>query len=140
MKKLLKILLPPFVGFFIYFIVVRYSSHYFDLRIGQIGAGTLQGFMAYYRYALPLLFTVAVLTQLLIVIPIWDKVLLNPEKKRFWVIFSFVFVCILMAAAISYPIWDKATGNYHLLKVFLFMLAVQLLYWAIDFITLVIIE
>jgi hypothetical protein len=140
MKKLLKVLLPPFIGFFLYFIAIRYSSHYFDLTIGQIGTGTLMGFMAYYRYALPLLFVVAVLTQLLIVIPIWNSVLLKSAAGRFWAIFSFVFVCFMMAAALSYPIWDKATGIHHLLMVFLFMSAVQLFYWTINLITLIIIE
>jgi len=140
MKKLLKILLPPFVGFAFYFVGMRYSAHYFDLKIGQIGTGTLQGFMAYYRYVLPLLFGAAVLTQLLIAIPVWDKILLKPGSSRFWAIFFFVFVCLIMAAALSYPIWDRVSGTYHLLKVFLFMLAVQLFYWAVNFITLVIIE
>jgi hypothetical protein len=140
MKKLLKILLPPFVGFAFYFIGIRYSSHYFDLQIGQIGTGTLLGFMAFYKYALPLLFVVAVLTQLLIVTPIWDKLLNKPGSARFWAIFCFVLVCLIMAAALSYPIWDETSGTYHLLKVFLFMAAVQLFYWAINLITLVIIE
>jgi hypothetical protein len=140
MKKLLKVLLPPFIGFFLYFIAIRYSSHYFDLNIGQIGTGSLEGFMAYYRYALPLLFIVAILTQLLIVVPVWNKVLLKPASARFWAIFSFVFVCLIMAAALSYPIWDKVTGVHHLLKIFLFMSAVQLVYWTINFITLIVIE
>lgn len=140
MKKLLKVLLPPFIGFFLYFIAIRYSSHYFDLNIGQIGTGTLEGFMAYYRYALPLLFVVAVLTQTLIVLPVWNKVLLKSASGKFWAIFSFVFVCLIMAAALSYPIWDKATGVHHLQMIFLFMSAVQLIYWVINLFTLIIIE
>ncbi|WP_295674601.1 hypothetical protein [uncultured Mucilaginibacter sp.] len=140
MKKLLKVLLPPFIGFCLYFIAIRYSSHYFNLNIGQIGTGSLDGFMAYYRYALPLLFIVAILTQLLIVVPIWNKVLTKSASARFWAIFSFVFVCFMMAGALSYPIWDKVTSVHHLLKVFLFMSAVQLIYWLINFVALIIIE
>jgi len=140
MKKLLKILLPPFVGFAFYFIGIRYSAHYFDLNIGLIGSGNLTGFMAYYKLALPLLFTVGVLTQALIVVPVWNRVLRKQASARFWAIFWFVFVCFTMAAALSYPIWDKATGTHHLLMVFVFMSAVQVGYWVINLVTLIIIE
>lgn len=132
MKKLLRMFLPPFVGFFLYFICVRYSPVYFNLNIGEIGTGTLAGFMAFYKFSLPLLFAVAVLTQLLIVIPIWRSVVAKNNSGRFWALGSFVLVCLLLAAGISYVIWDHATGFDHLMKTFLFMSAVQLIYWSVN--------
>ncbi|WP_259070622.1 hypothetical protein HDF24_17260 [Mucilaginibacter sp. X4EP1] len=140
MKKLLKILLPPFAGFSLYFLGVRYNPEYFDLNIGDIGSGGLAGFMAYYKFTLPLLFTVAVLTQLLIVIPIWNGVL-NRSATRKWVAFiSLILTCVLFAGGISYLIWDEPTGRHHLVVVFLFMLAVQLVYWFIDLFVLFLLE
>ena len=132
MKKLLKILLPPFVGFAIYFLMVRYSSVYFSLRINEMGEGNLLAFMAYYRYLLPLLFTVSVLTQLLIIIPIWNNVKDKSTTGKVWASVSLLVVCLLFAAGMSYAIWDKSEGIHHLLKLFTFMTAVQLVYWMIN--------
>jgi len=132
MKKLLKIILPPFTGFAIYFLMVRYSSFYFSLRIDEMGEGNLLAFMSFYRYLLPLLFTVSVLTQLLIVIPIWNKVKDKTTSAKLWETVSLVFVCVLFAAAISYAIWEKSDGIHHLEKLFGFMTAVQLVYWSIN--------
>ena len=132
MKKLLKILLPPFVGFAIYFLMVRYSSFYFSLRINEMGEGNLLAFMAYYRYLLPLLFTVSVLTQLLIIIPIWNNVKDKSTTGKVLASVSLLVVCLLFAAGMSYAIWDKSVGIHHLLKLFAFMTAVQLVYWMIN--------
>jgi len=132
MKKLLKVFLPPFAGFLMYFLMVRYSSYYFDLRIDQMGRGDLLSFMAFYRYMLPLLFTVAVLTQLLVVNPIWRSVIDRPTKTKVIYTISLLFVCLVFAAGISYCIWDKQDGIHHLLMQFVFMSAVQSFYWVIN--------
>ena len=140
MKKLLKVIVPPFIGFSLYFIGVRYSPDYFDLTIGQIGSGTLAGFMAFYKYALPLLFFIAILTQLLIVMPAWNKLVHRSGRAKFWSIVSLILVCLIFAAGISYLIWDKTTGTHHLVKTFLFLTVIQLVYWAINLFTLLVIE
>lgn len=132
MRKLLKVIIPPLVGFAAYFIAIRYSSVYFTLRIDEMGEGTITAFMAYYRYFLPLLFTVAVLTQLLIVVPIWDRVFLKSAAGKFISSMILWFICVLFAAGISYTIWDKQSGINHVVKVGLFMTAVQLVYWAVN--------
>ena len=132
MKKLLKVLLPPFAGFLIYFLIVRYSSHYFELRIDQMSKGDLLSFMAFYRYLLPLLFTVAVLTQLLVVIPVWRKAITKSTTIKVIDGISLVFVCLLFAAGISYPIWDRQDGVHHLVMQFAFLTTVQLGYWLIN--------
>ena len=140
MKKLLKVIAPPFIGFSLYFIGVRYSPDYFDLTIGQIGAGTLAGFMAFYKYALPLLFCIAILTQLLVVMPAWNSLIQRSPRAKIWSLFLLLMVCLLFAAGISYAIWDKTTGTGHLVRTFVFMTAVQLIYWTINLLVLAMIE
>ena len=140
MKNLLKSILPPFIGFAIYFLVIRYSSIYFTLRIDQMGGGNLRSFMAFYRYLLPLLFAVAVLTQLLIVVPIWNKIMGKPRNRRIRAYVIWAFVCILFAFGISYPIWNKADGVAHLLTLIGFMSTVQILYWIMNFSVLYILD
>ncbi|MGZ3765726.1 MAG: hypothetical protein ACXVA2_13745 [Mucilaginibacter sp.] len=137
MRKLLKVLLPPSIGFAVYFIAIRYSSVYFSLRIDEMGEGTVESFMAYFRYFMPLLFTVAVLTQLLIIAPVWDKVFLKSKKGRFTSLFVLFFICLLFAAGISYAIWDEPqSGVKHLIKVCIFMISIQLVYWVVNLLVL----
>lgn len=133
MRKLLKVLLPTFVGFVVYFLAIRYSSVYFTLRIDEVGEGTITAFMAYFRYFLPLLFTVAVLTQLLIVVPVWDRVFLKSTTGKFISLGILYLICQLFAAGISYAIWDShQSGVRHWIKVCAFMTAVQMVYWAVN--------
>jgi hypothetical protein len=132
MRSLLKVILPPMVGFAAYFIAIRYSSVYFSLRIDEMGEGTIMAFMAYYRYFMPLLFTVAVLTQFLIVDPIWDRVFLKSNAGKFISLLILCLICMFFAVGISYTIWDKQSGVDHVIKVGLFMTAVQLVYWAVN--------
>jgi len=132
MRKFLKVLLPPLIGFTALFIAVRYSSEYFTLRTDEMGEGTLRSFMAYYRYFWPLLFLVGLLTQLVIIVPIWYRI---KEKGASAKLFSFLglcFVCLLFAVGISYIIWEKQSGLHHLYKLCLFMTGVQLIYWIMN--------
>src|ERR1700749_3442988 len=101
MKKLLMVILPPLIGIAGYFVAVRYSGVYFRLRTDEMGEGTVQSFMAYYRYFLPLLFVVAVLTQATIVLPIWNKAR-NYQKiySKLLDLVGLIFICLLFAAGI----------------------------------------
>jgi hypothetical protein len=140
MKNLLKSILPPFIGFTVYFLVIRYSSVYFTLRIDQMGAGNLRSFMAFYRYLLPLLFAVAVLTQLLIVVPVWNKVMSRPRNRRIRAFIILVFVCVLFASGMGYAMWNPQDGTAHLATLIGFMSTVQILYWIMNFSVLYILD
>lgn len=136
MRKLLKIFLPPFVGFALFFVGIRYSSIYFTLRPDEMGAGDLASFMAFYRYLLPLLFTVAVLTQILIIVPAWRSVQGKPAWLKINAFFDLSCICLLFALGIAYTIWDTHTGTIHLFKTMAFLFSVQMVYWIINLFTL----
>lgn len=133
MKKLLKIFLPPFAGFVIFAALIKFGP--FAKHIGglpDIGNETLYGLMDYFKIFTPLLFATAVLTQLLIIIPLWRKILSRSHR----LMHILMFVCIvttILSAGISYLIWDSATGAGHLISIFLFMSVVQVFYWLINF-------
>lgn len=132
MRNLLKVLLPPFIGFAAYFVAVRYSSVYFTLRIDKLGEGTIESFMAYFKYFMPLLLVVAILTQYLIVVPVWGRVFLRSNVGKFITLLILCLICLLFAAFISYCIWDRQSGREHVIKVCAFMTAVQLVYWTVN--------
>lgn len=133
MKYLYKIILPPLAAFFIYWLLIKYgplAKHIGGLP--DIGNETLYGLMDYFKLFAPLLFLTALLTQLLIIIPLWRKIL----SKAHHLMHIMGFVCsvtTILSAIVSYVIWDKATGISHLFVIFLFMAAVQAVYWLIDF-------
>ncbi len=137
MRKLLMIILPPLIGIAGYFIAVRYSGVYFDLRTDEMGDGTIHSFMAYYRYFMPLLLVIAILTQAVVVLPIWNKA---RKYQNVWSklldLVSLVYICFIFAGGISYLITDTQHGLRHFLHVTLFMTAVQLGYWMIDLLIL----
>jgi len=140
MKKLLRFLLPPFVGFSIFFVGIRYSSLYFELKIDEMGLGDLKSFMAFYRYTMPLLFVVGVLTQLLVIAPVWRTMKRKTVTDRINVIIDLCFICVLFAFGIAYTIWDPHTGINRLVKLTGFLSAVQMAYWFINLLILYLIE
>lgn len=125
------------VGIAAYFIAVRYSSVYFKLKIDEIGEGSLQGFMAYFRYAMPLLLVVAILTQAVIFVPVWNRFIHRSATGKLITFLILCFVCLLLSAGISYAIWDQSTGISHLEKVCAFMTAVQIGYWLVNSLVLI---
>ena len=132
MKKLLKALLPPLTAFVIYFLMVRFNASYFSLRLDEMGDGTLIAFMAFYKYAWPLLFIVALLTQLLVVNPLWRNLVNKPLIKKLLALALLLVVCMLFAAAITYAISDDTDNIHHRIMLFGFMMLVQSAYWIID--------
>lgn len=133
MKKLLKIILPPLTAFFIFWILIKFrplAKHIGGLP--DIGNETLYGLMDYFKLFTPLLFITALLTQLLIIVPLWRKILSRAHRLMNIMIFVCAVTTIL-SAIVSYLIWDRATGTGHLFVIFLFMAAVQAFYWFVDF-------
>jgi len=139
MKKLLKVILPPFIGFSLYFIAVRYSPYYFNLKPDEMGDGNLQSFMSYYRYCVPLLFVVGLLTQLLIFVPVWDKVITRSASAKWLSFLILCFICLIFAAAIAYAMWDTYSGK-HLFKLWVFMAGVQITYWLMNIVLMYLID
>lgn len=131
------VILPPFIGIAGYFVAVRYSGVYFDLRMDEMGEGTVHSFMAYYRYFMPLLLVIAILTQAVVVLPIWNKAR-NYQKtwSKVLDLVSLVYICMIFAGGISYLIADPQHDFHHFFYVALFMTAVQLGYWAVDLLIL----
>jgi hypothetical protein len=82
---------------------------------------------------------IALLTQWLIVIPLWNKILAKP-KAAITVLVGIFFICLVFAFGIAYIIWDTATRVKHLLDIGFFMTGVQLFYWVINFMLLYLLD
>lgn len=131
------IILPPLIGIAGYFVAVRYSGDYFDLRTDEMGEGTVHSFMAYYRYFMPLLLMIALLTQATLVVPFWNKARAYQKTgSKLLDLLGLLFICLLFAFGLSYLISDPQHNFKHFVNVALFMTGVQLGYWFIDLLIL----
>ena len=105
-----------------------------------MGGGELHSLMLYYRYTLPLLLTIGVLTQLLVIVPIWDNAWVSTTGNKVNALIDLLFVCLVFALGISYVIWDTSTGIPRFFKLVEFMGSIQLVYWIINILILYTIE
>lgn len=136
----LKVIIPPLVAFLVFAAIIRYNPLGNNLEgISDIGNGMASGLIDYYKIFAPFQFMIAVLTQYLIIMPLWDKILLN-HRSAFGIFVGIILVCLVIATGISYVIWDKATGTQHWISITLFMTGVQLLYWSVNFLTLAVLN
>jgi hypothetical protein len=132
MKKLFKIILPPIAGFAVFFGLIKLNTAWHIFNTTAIDGGLIDSLVVGYRYLFPLLFTVAVLTQALIIVPVWRSVIDKPSQNKIRALVISILVCFLFASGMGYTIWDTATGTIHLFKAIGFMFMVQLLYWAVN--------
>ncbi|QKJ30864.1 hypothetical protein HQ865_14275 [Mucilaginibacter mali] len=134
--RFLKVILPPLIAFLVFAAIIKYNPlHHSFEGLADIGDGSAAGLIAYYKIFAPFQFVIAVLTQYLIILPLWDKILCR-GKAAISIFISMAVVCVVLAFGIAYMIWDRAVGTEHLIHITLFMTGVQLFYWAINFLVM----
>jgi hypothetical protein len=139
MKYLVKILLPPIVAFWLFAGFIKFTAFFPHVDTKSIGEDSVIGLIAYYKIFAIGQIVIAVLTQFLIVMPLWNKIVAKPGSAI--TIFSLMMlVCLLFAFGLAYIIWDPATKLGHLLDIGLFMTGVQLFYWIINFLLLYLLD
>ena len=132
----MKVFLPPFAGFVVFALIVLLQSIVFPIHLGDMGKGNLHAFMACFYYCWPLYFITALLTQYLIVLPIWVAAHSWSMVGKDAAVTATALLCALFAGGISSIIWDKQTGWLHLANMATLMLLIQLTYWVINFFVL----
>jgi hypothetical protein len=136
MRKLLKVLLPVLIDFGIFWVVVEYNMPDHPMKLIEIGNGNLYSLMAYFHLFWPLLLVVGILTQYLIIVPLWDNKAVKSLKARIIIGIGIAVVCAAFAGAISYIIWDTSEGREPLLSFWWYLSEIQLVYWVVTFIIL----
>jgi hypothetical protein len=138
-KYLVKIILPPLFAFWLFAGFIKFTPffHYVDTK--SIGDDSVCGLIAYYKVFAPGQILIAELTQYLIVMPLWKKIVAKPKAAI--TIFSIMFLlCLVFAFGLAYIIWDPATKVGHLVDIGFFMTGVQLFYWISDFLILYLLD
>ncbi|MES2808773.1 MAG: hypothetical protein V4619_09125 [Bacteroidota bacterium] len=139
-KYFLKIILPPLFAFFSFALFVKYTPSFHEVNgLEDLGEYTAQGLIAYYKLFAPGQLLIAIITQWLIMMPLWKKILAN-HKAATPIFFAVLLVCIVAAFGIAYIIWDPATPKSSFIKIGLFMTAVQVYYWIVNFLVLFLLD
>jgi hypothetical protein len=126
MKLLIKTFIPTFVLFSIFARITALDNLHRNIN-GEADAISLQSLMLYFSYFAPLLYAVLFLTQLLIIVPVWNKLL---NKGR--MIFSVLGASLILSIAISYIAWGPENGYKTLLISVGTLFIVQAIYWALN--------
>ena len=138
--RFLKVIIPPLLAFVIFALLMKYDPSKYSLEgLSDIGDGSASGLITYYKIFAPFQFIIAVLTQYLIIMPLWDRIL-RKHRSALAIFICMILVCLAAASGLSYVIWDRAAGTQHLMHIIEFMTGVQVLYWAINFLMLAILD
>ncbi|WP_143013889.1 hypothetical protein [Mucilaginibacter sp. OK268] len=140
MRKLLKVLLPVLIDFGIFWAIMEYNMPTHPMKLIEIGDGNLYSLMAYFHLFWPLLLAVGILTQYLIVVPLWDNQAVKSFKARLIIGICIAVVCIAFAGSISYIIWDQAEGTAPFYSFWWYLSEIQLFYWVFTFVILFLID
>lgn len=139
-KYFLKIILPPLFAFFSFALFVKYTPTFHAVNgLDDLGEYTAQGLIAYYKIFAPGQIVIALLTQWLIVMPLWKKILAN-HKAAIPIFIAILLVCIIAAFGLAYIIWDPTTLRNRFFKIGLFMTGVQVFYWVLNFLLLYLLD
>jgi hypothetical protein len=134
--RFLKVIVPPLVAFFVFAVIIKYNPlHHSFEGLSDIGDGSASGLISYYKIFAPFQLVIAVLTQYLIILPLWDKIVAR-HKAAIGIFIGLILVCVIAAGGLAYIIWDRAVGAEHLIHIGLFMTGVQLFYWLINFLVM----
>jgi len=128
------------VAFGVFAVLIKYNPlHHSFEGLADIGDGTSYGLITYYKIFAPFQLVIALLTQYLFVMPLWDRILKTP-KAAIGVFTGIALICLVLALSIAFMIWDAQTGTAHFLHISKFMTAVQLFYWLINFAVLFLLD
>jgi len=138
MKSLLRIFLPTFILFSIFARITALDNLHRNLP-GGVTEITLSALMFYFSYFAPLLFVILILTQYLIIMPLWRR--FTNSYSTVAQMFIIVLVAVFLPAFfMSYVIWDKALGNISLLRSVATLFSVQIIYWVLNLFILYLID
>jgi hypothetical protein len=140
MKYLLKIILPPLFAFWAFAVFVKFTPDFHRVHgLENLGDYTVPGLIAYYKIFAPGQILIAILTQWLIVMPLWKKILVK-HHAAVPVFLSILLVCVIAAFGLAYIIWDPAITKSHFVKIGVFMTGVQVFYWVLNFLLLYLLD
>jgi len=140
MRTLLKVVLPPLLAFAVFWVIVKFNMAYHSLALGTISDGNIYSLMAYFKLFAALPFIVAILTQYLIIVPLWDRLLLRSYKSFLLTFVITVLICLVFATGVSYIIWSQQQGIRPFIQFIVYFTLIQLSYWAIIFLILYLLD
>lgn len=129
----MRVFLPPLIAFMGFAVFVIVSAYAHAMQLGDMGEGSVHAFMACYYYCWPLYFLCAILTQWIVIVPIWEAFVLRSATGALVTFASVTVACIGAALGAANIISDDQSGYNNLISLATIMLFIQLAYWGVNF-------
>lgn len=140
MKYLVKLILPPLFAFWAFAVLIKYSPSFHHINAAEnLGEDSVYGLISYYKIFAPAQIAIALLTQFLIALPLWQKIVAKP-KAAITIFGLLVLTCAIFAFGLAYIIWDPDTTIDHFTGIGWFMTSVQLFYWVVNFLIMYLLD
>ncbi|MES2427097.1 MAG: hypothetical protein V4560_08990 [Bacteroidota bacterium] len=140
MKYLVKLILPPLFAFWAFALLIKYSPSFHHVNAAEnLGEDSVYGLISYYKIFAPVQIIIALLTQFLIAMPLWHKIVAKP-KSAITILGLLVLICAIFAFGLAYIIWDPVTTTDHFISIGWFMTGVQLFYWVVNFLIMYLLD
>ncbi|TSJ39565.1 hypothetical protein FO440_17640 [Mucilaginibacter corticis] len=140
MKYFIKVILPPLFAFWAFALFIKFTPVFHHVNAAEnMGEDSVYGLISYYKIFAPAQIIIALLTQFLIVMPLWRKIIAKP-KSAILIFITLILICAIFAFGLAYAIWDPETKKSRFIDIGWFMTGVQLFYWVINFLLLYLLD
>ena len=134
MKLLVRCFIPTFTLFSLFARVTKLDELHRHLP-GAVTEISLPALMLYFSYMSPVIYAILVLTQLLILLPLYDKAGIKFKS----LLIPAIVTGAILSFIISYIIWD-GTAFLSLIRSVYTLFSLQMIYWSFNIIILFIID
>jgi|GEM_PF-579246 len=139
MKTLLKLFLPTFIPYIIFARYTKLDDAHRHIT-EQLTEISLTSLMYYFWQLGWIIYPILFLTQYVVVLPIWDRLNARLLRAVFITLLWVLSASLLLAAGVSYAIWDATTSTDSLCRSIGALFGVQGMYWLINVLLLFIID
>jgi hypothetical protein len=134
MKVVVKAFIPTFILFSVFARVTALDDLHRNMQ-GELKSFSLQSLMFYFSYCAPLLYGVLFLTQLLIIVPFWNR-FFNKLK----IFLPVLGASLLFSLAIGYIAWNPVNGYVNMLVSMATLFNIQAIYWVLNLMILYLLD
>ncbi|MGZ3757783.1 MAG: hypothetical protein ACXVAY_20210 [Mucilaginibacter sp.] len=136
---MMQIAISTFIPFVL---LAKFENTYIPYRLNYIAAQnefTLYDIKILFSHTMPLFYVTAFTLQLLLIIPAWNWILAN-KSNAFMVFTDILSLILCFSFGASFIIWDSINGVASLASSVWVLVSIQVIYWALNFATLYLLE
>jgi hypothetical protein len=140
LKKIIRIGFSTFIPFVL---LAKIENTYIPYQlnpVARLNEFTFYDLKVLFSHTMPFFYVVAFLLQGLIIIPFWDNYIKKGSPVNLFLLIDLIECMILFSLGSSFVVWDSSGSILTLFKSTTVLMFVQTAYWAINFLSLYLID